>query len=355
MRKTIILSFLVLCSSISACFAQDPHKLIVGIKPSSPFVIRNSDGTWSGVAIDLWRKISQDLNVQYEFREYDLKSLLQALRAGNVDVAVGALSITAEREKNFDFSHTYYVDSLSIALPIKREKDVFSVLRQFFPFKIIRFFCLLMALSVIFGAFVWFFERKVNPNHFAVKPVHGIFDGFWWAVVTMATVGYGDKAPVSFWGRLVGIVWIFTAVVIFSSLTATIASTLTVSQLRTGINGPNDLVKSVIGTFMNSTSEDYLKERKLAYHAYDTWNAGLDAVQSGKLDAFVYDTAILRHVIHQEYQGKLEVLPNTFEEQYYGLAFPEKSPLREAVNRSLLTHIMGDAWDDTLRLYFGSK
>ncbi len=58
---------------------------------------------------------------------------------------------------------------------------------------------------------------SIDPN------VHTLWDGIWWAVVTVSTVGYGDVVPTSPAGRLLGIVLILFGVVTFSLLTATLA------------------------------------------------------------------------------------------------------------------------------------
>jgi voltage-gated potassium channel len=52
-----------------------------------------------------------------------------------------------------------------------------------------------------------------------------VWDGIWWAFVTVTTVGYGDVIPQSDVGRVIAIVVMMLGIVFFSLLTAAIAAT----------------------------------------------------------------------------------------------------------------------------------
>ncbi|XP_055915570.1 potassium voltage-gated channel protein Shaker isoform X2 [Eupeodes corollae] len=52
---------------------------------------------------------------------------------------------------------------------------------------------------VLFSSAVYFAEAGSENSFFKSIP-----DAFWWAVVTMTTVGYGDMTPVGVWGKIVG-------------------------------------------------------------------------------------------------------------------------------------------------------
>ena len=114
----VLIMVLVGCTLLAASGTQaETGKLVIGTREVPPFVVRNEDGSLSGIAIDLWRDIASDLGLAYEFRETDLDGMLVGLNDGSLYAVVAALTVTPERENVVDFSHPFHTSGLGIAVP----------------------------------------------------------------------------------------------------------------------------------------------------------------------------------------------------------------------------------------------
>lgn len=353
-RRILLVSLLAAVCSVPRVAAAQPveRALVVGTKAAPPFAMQEADGTWSGISIDLWREIADRLEWEFEIRETDLPGLLAGVEDGTFDAGVAAITVTREREEAMDFTQPFHVSGLGIAVRADDRRGWLAVLEQFLSIDFLGVISGLVVLLLTVGWLVWIFERRAN-EHFGGSPVEGIGSSFWWSAVTMTTVGYGDKAPQTVGGRVVALFWMFAALIVISSFTASITASLTIGSIEGAIAGPDDLPEARVASVPGSTSADYLSRLRIPFVELGTPADALASLDRGELDAVVYDAPILQFEVRQRHQATLRVLPETFERQLYAIAVPTGSPLRESINRILLDYTGTADWQLRLDSYLG--
>lgn len=81
-------------------------------------------------------------------------------------------------------------------------------------------------LDKIFGGII-FIVLIFTVVLWVYGPSYDMFDDFYFVVVTLATVGYGDVTPKTFYEKVIALVLIIVGMFVFSTITAAISSVLT--------------------------------------------------------------------------------------------------------------------------------
>src|SRR5208283_47448 len=188
--------------------------LRVAVYDVPPYGTVGSDGGLSGLSVDLWRRVAEELEWEYRLTPVSqMETTLSGLEQGRFDAAIGAITITPERKARIDFSYPTHRSGVAVALP--KETGPLAAIVSYVTVAadlgtlIVGLFTLLLLLGVV----IWLIERpgrsgKPPPEDSVVT----LRDGLYWAVVTMTTVGYGDKTPKTPLGRLVAVVWMLSSV-----------------------------------------------------------------------------------------------------------------------------------------------
>ena len=88
--------------------------------------------------------------------------------------------------------------------------------------EMVLFFIVTGILIFLSGSGIYFFENEAQPELFS-----SIFDSFWWAVVTLTTVGYGDVYPITLGGRVFTVLVLIIGVGIVTVPAGLVATALT--------------------------------------------------------------------------------------------------------------------------------
>jgi len=95
---------------------QAAGKIVFGTAADyPPFEFYNSNFELDGFDIALARAIGEELGVAVEFNDFAFDGVLNAVRLGNVDAAISAISVTPDRQQVIDFTNLYYIGN-SVAL-----------------------------------------------------------------------------------------------------------------------------------------------------------------------------------------------------------------------------------------------
>jgi len=353
-KRTGVLILMPILLLTAAAAVNSAQVIKVGIASSPPFAMKNTRGAWEGISVDLWKAVAAKLGIRCEYQECDYAKIARMLAEGTLDAGVGQISSLELNDPGIDFTHTFYFSGLALAAPKMTEKQHWlTVLRMLRENNFILIFFLILLTLAVSGVTIWLLEHRHNPEHFSKNPFHGIGSGLWWSATTITTVGYGDKAPVTFWGRLLAFFWMLTGITLVSVFTATITSMCTVSRLGNVYEHPADLQNRRIVAVAGSPAEIFLQKTGIDYQEAATTPAALKLLSEGKMDVVVDDQSVLKYYCRQRKMTGITILPHFLTLKGYSFVLAKNSPLRDQLNQAISEYISLPDWQNILTRYLG--
>ena len=325
----------------------------VAVWPVAPFIEKAADGHFSGFSIDLLRDVADTAGFEVEYVEVgSVGAQLDAVRDGSADLAISAISITSAREQFVDFSTSMFESGIQAMVPSSnRDVTLSSLLGDVFSPVLLLVMGLMIAGTILTGVFVWAWERRHGNDHFSNEGAHGVFDGIWWATVTLFTIGYGDKVPHKVVSRIVTMLWMFVGVLMVATITAEVTSTVTVDRLESRITSVADLAGKDVITYPGTTSWDYLLEHGIDPRPVESIDDAYDQVRTHRADAFVFDASIIQWLAAN--RSGVRAAGPVIQPENYGIATAEGSALIEPVDRALLRLREDGTYERLKKAYFG--
>jgi polar amino acid transport system substrate-binding protein len=343
------------CLPLASPAGAQTREVSVSVSNLAPFVMVQ-DNTRTGFTIELWEEIAKREGWSTKYVEAEtVTAQLKDVAERRADVAAGAISITAERMKAFDFSQPMLAAGLQILVPKHSTAAAEPSIGNFLPLLFSRTMLLWLlgglALALIPAHITWLAERRHPDSMVSRSYLPGIFQAFIFSAETLTATQ--EAVPRHWFSRSLTILWGFVAIVFVAFFTATLTTTLTVDSFDAQINGPQDLFGKKVATVAGTTSAKYLDGLGIAAAGLPTIDDCFVALKEDKFDAVVFDSPVLNYYVAHDGADVAQLAGSVFQAEDYGLAFVQGSPLRQAVDESLLAMRQDGVYDQLRSKYFG--
>jgi len=307
----------------------------------------------AGFSIDLMREIAAEMDLRVEFLPYDsFREMFKAVQTGVADGAVANISITSAREEILDFSQPIIASGLQVML---HDDNLGSpVFEAIFSLDILIAILAAFGLLSLGGLVMWSFERKKQP-YFDRPLADAFFPSFWWALNLVVNGGFEERVPQSRPGRVFSVILVISSLFVVSVFVAKITAAITLGAITEEINSLSDIEEHRVATTEGSTASDFLTTREIQHFTTEDYATLITAFENREYDAVFFDQPMLSWYVRNQPPGKVRLLDRVFHPENYGIALRENSPLREPVNRALLTIRESGRYDAIYTKWFGVR
>ncbi len=329
----------------------DSLNVRVGLVASPPLVIRLPGGRFRGIAYELWRETAATAGLSHVERVYETEAaMLDALADGAIDIAIGDIDVSYDRERKVDFLFPYLHSNNVIATTDRTGAGLFVVLGKLASRVSLEIVLAAIGALLAVTAAIWCLERRRNEDLFGERGrdfVSGLL-----YTATIATALEGDILKMrSRAARTLGLVLLLLGTTLVASWIAMVSSALTVHSLAPKISSAAQLRGARIGVEMGSEGAIYLDRRGLQYTEYESTVDAVRDLAGGHLDAIVCDRAIMNWLIGRDRHEGVVLLPETLEGANKAFAVRQGSALRERLNSAQLRVTESETWTEILSHY----
>lgn len=232
-----------------------------------PFVIKRGNLTnpsWDGYCIDLLTEMQLEMNYTWSYEIYEVPDgsygtkdrktqkwdgMIGQLADSKADIAVGPVSVMAERESVVDFTVPYY-DLVGVSILMKKSASR-SHLFKFLTVLDNQVWLCILGAYLVTSVCLWtldklspfsFSNNRILYSHCIEKRDFTFKECFWFGMTSITPQG-GGEAPKNYSGKMAVATWWAFGFIIIACYTANLAAFLTVSRLDSPIESLQHLLE----------------------------------------------------------------------------------------------------------------